>query len=73
MPHYLNEAKTESWRLVTILLPEIPPCGGPHLLPKVYCAQKNNCPREGGEGYKSQWLLYRLTFGLFPLGRQAQL
>lgn len=73
MPHYLNEATTESWRLVTTLLPEIPPCGGPHLLPKVYCVQKNNSPREGGEGYQSQWLLHRLIFGLFPLGTQAQL
>lgn len=37
-PHYLNKATTKSWRLVTILLPEIPPYGDPCLLPKVYCA-----------------------------------
>lgn len=73
MPHYPNEATTESWRLVTTLLPEIPPCGEPHLLPKVYCVRKNNSPREGGEGYKFQWLLHRQIFGLFPLGTQAQL
>lgn len=50
MPHYLNKARTKSWRLVTILLPEIPPYGELRLLPKVYCVRNNSSPGKTGVG-----------------------